>query len=98
MKVRAAVQTGDSVAEVMEIDMPELEPGEVLLRIEGCGMCGSDLESFRGATVDAGIATYPLVPGHEPVGRIESIDRCFCSNIIYDTDWSSRRIGTFSTV
>jgi threonine dehydrogenase-like Zn-dependent dehydrogenase len=73
MKVRAAIQTGDSQITVNEIELPTLEPGEVLLRIEGCGMCGSDLESYRGATVAAGIAEYPLVPGHEPVGRIERI-------------------------
>ena len=37
-------------------------------------MCGSDIESFRGAIVDAGLGEYPYVPGHEPVGRIEWID------------------------
>jgi threonine dehydrogenase-like Zn-dependent dehydrogenase len=57
----------------MDIELPVLDRGEVLLRVEGCGICGSDLESYRGATVAAGIAEYPLVPGHEPVGRIERI-------------------------
>lgn len=73
MKFRAAIQTGDSQIEVNELELPALDPGEVLLRVEGCGMCGSDLESYRGATVAAGIAEYPLVPGHEPVGWIERI-------------------------
>ena len=74
MRFRAAVQTGDHTIEIQELELPELAPGEVLIGIEGCGMCGSDLESYRGAIVAAGLAEYPLVTGHEPVGRIERID------------------------
>ncbi len=74
MKTRAAVQVGDNTVEVKHLDVPDpLAEGEVLVRIEGCGMCGSDLESYRGAIVAAGLAQYPLVTGHEPVGRIEHI-------------------------
>lgn len=71
--MRAAVQVGDRAIEIREIPMPDLDPDEVLVRIEGCGMCGSDLESYAGAIVAAGLSQYPHVPGHEPVGRIERI-------------------------
>lgn len=72
--MRVAVQVGDENIEIREMDLPDLEPGEVLVRMEGCGLCGSDLESYRGKIVEAGLAQYPHVPGHEPVGRIERID------------------------
>ena len=71
--MRVAVQVADEKIEIREMEMPQLAPGEVLVRMEGCGLCGSDLESYRGAIVRAGMSQYPHVPGHEPVGRIESI-------------------------
>ncbi|MCP3974346.1 MAG: alcohol dehydrogenase catalytic domain-containing protein [bacterium] len=71
--MRVAVQVADETIEIQEIPMPDLQPDEVLVRIEGCGMCGSDLESYRGKIVQAGLSQYPHVPGHEPVGHIERI-------------------------
>ena len=71
--VRAAVQVEANRIEMMDLPEPSPEPG-ALIRIEGTGICGSDLESYRGAIVDAGLGAYPYVPGHEPVGRIEWID------------------------
>ena len=71
--MRVAVQVGDENIEIRQMDLPELQPDEVLVRMEGCGMCGSDLESYRGKIVQAGLSQYPHVPGHEPVGHIERI-------------------------
>jgi len=56
--------------EIETTERPEPGPTEVLLRVEGCGVCGSDLGPWRGV---AGL-TYPLSagePGHEAWGRIE---------------------------
>lgn len=40
--------------------------------VEGCGMCGTDYEQYVGAMAASGLIDhYPVVPGHEPVGRIE---------------------------
>ena len=36
-------------------------------------MCGSDVEQYRGTFVANGIFRYPLIPGHEPIGRIVDI-------------------------
>lgn len=71
--MRVAVQVGDENIEIREMDLPALQPDEVLVKMEGCGICGSDLESYRGKIVEAGLSEYPHVPGHEPVGRIERI-------------------------
>lgn len=38
-------------------------------------MCGSDIKQFKGGTARAGIMAYPVIPGHETVGRIAKLDR-----------------------
>ncbi len=73
MKSRAMVQVEDRRLEMHEVDVPRLLPGEAILRVESCGLCGSDVEQFRGHFVKKGIAVYPLIPGHEPIGVIEEI-------------------------
>jgi threonine dehydrogenase-like Zn-dependent dehydrogenase len=75
MSVRAAVLTGDRTVETHEFpDVAVLGRSEALLRVEGCGMCGSDVEAYHGATAKKGLLDYPVIPGHESVGRIAAID------------------------
>ena len=74
MKARAAVQTGDRKIEMQEFKVPNgVEPGGALLRVEASGMCGSDYEQYSGALAGSGLFQYPVIPGHEPIGRIERI-------------------------
>ena len=54
---------------VAEVDDPEPGPGEVLLRISLAGICGSDHTLYHGRF---GVP-MPVIPGHEAIGRIESI-------------------------
>lgn len=74
MKAQVVVQTGDRRLEVTEHEVPRVTAGTALLAVEACGLCGSDVEQYKGAFSAKGIATYPLIPGHEPVGRIVEID------------------------
>lgn len=69
--VRAAVQTGPLAYEIRELPRPQIGDDDGLLRIEACGVCGSDLEQYRGHLVRPGM--FPLIPGHEPMGIIEEI-------------------------
>ena len=73
MKAKAVAQIADRRFEIIEETVPRIAPDEALLRVEGCGLCGSDVEQYRGAFVEKGIVTYPVIPGHEPVGFIEEI-------------------------
>jgi threonine dehydrogenase-like Zn-dependent dehydrogenase len=57
-------------AEVGELKEPELQAGQVLLRIRFVGMCGSDLSSFRGKNP---LVSYPRIPGHEIAATIEAV-------------------------
>jgi threonine dehydrogenase-like Zn-dependent dehydrogenase len=53
--------------ERVELPAPEAVPGEVVIRVDGCGICGSDLTSYKvGLFTDA-------VPGHEIAGVVESV-------------------------
>jgi 2-desacetyl-2-hydroxyethyl bacteriochlorophyllide A dehydrogenase len=66
---RAVVQTAPRALEMRELPLPEIGEDDALLRIEACGICGSDYEQYEGALP----VRLPVVPGHEPVGRIERI-------------------------
>ncbi|MDP2949933.1 MAG: zinc-binding dehydrogenase [Chloroflexota bacterium] len=47
--------------------MPSVGPDEVLVRVEACGMCGSDIHFWEGS---APIPSPPITLGHEPAGVI----------------------------
>lgn len=73
-KARAAVQVADRTIELQEFEVPdEPQPGGALLRVEASGMCGSDVEQYVGAVAGTGLFEYPVIPGHEPIGRIARI-------------------------
>jgi threonine dehydrogenase-like Zn-dependent dehydrogenase len=55
--------------EPRELPLPEIDDDSGLLRVEACGICGSDYEQYEGVL---GTPT-PVVPGHEPIGVIERI-------------------------
>src|SRR3954447_6708222 len=69
MRIRAAVleEFGAPLA-VQELDLAEPGPGEVLVRLEACGVCHTDLYTASGAD-PSGYA--PTVLGHEGAGVVE---------------------------
>jgi threonine dehydrogenase-like Zn-dependent dehydrogenase len=67
--VRAAVITGPGTAEIADVPTPDPGPGEVLVAIEGCGVCGSDLPVWEGRPWFA-YPRAPGAPGHEGWGRV----------------------------
>ena len=70
--VRAVVQTGPRQMEMREFPRPVIAGAEdgALLRVEACGICGSDVEQYKGSMGGRGL---PMIPGHEPLGVIEEI-------------------------
>jgi S-(hydroxymethyl)glutathione dehydrogenase / alcohol dehydrogenase len=71
MKIRAAVleQFGEPLA-VTEVDLAEPSAGEVLVRLEACGVCHTDMYTASGAD-PSGYA--PTVLGHEGAGVVERL-------------------------
>ena len=68
--MRAAVLTDARRAAVRRTPVPEPGPGEVLVHVEGCGVCGSSLPVWEGRPWFA-YPAEPGAPGHEAWGRIE---------------------------
>jgi threonine dehydrogenase-like Zn-dependent dehydrogenase len=68
--VRAAVQVAPGQMELREFPRPKTGPDDGLLRVEANGICGSDVETFRG---HLGGPRPAFIPGHEPLGIIEEI-------------------------
>jgi alcohol dehydrogenase, propanol-preferring len=56
----------------MERADPTPERGEVRVKVDACGVCRTDLHVVDGELPDL---RYPIVPGHEVVGRIEAMGR-----------------------
>ena len=70
-KARCIVQTGARQLELRELPLPSiLGPENALLRVDACGICGSDYEQYQGLMPGL---PFPLIPGHEPVGTIVEI-------------------------
>ncbi len=70
-KTKSAVLVGPKQIEIKEFALPEIGSDEGLLRVEVCGVCGSDWPPYlRGAF---GRYKLPLILGHETIGRIEQI-------------------------
>ncbi len=51
--------------------IPEPGPGEVRVRIEACGVCGSDVFLQKGGFGDG--VSLPVVPGHEAAGVVDAL-------------------------
>jgi D-arabinose 1-dehydrogenase-like Zn-dependent alcohol dehydrogenase len=56
--------------EIVDLPMPEPGPGEARVRIEACGVCGSDLFLQKGGF---GADKLPVVPGHEAAGVVDAL-------------------------
>lgn len=65
----AMVQTAKRRLEKMDIPLPDIDDDSAILRVEVCGICGSDYEQYE----DVLGMPMPVVPGHEPLGIIEKI-------------------------
>ncbi len=65
----AMVQTARRVLEPRDIPIPDIDDDGAILRLEACGICGSDYEQFEGVLR----TPMPVIPGHEPLGRIAKI-------------------------
>src|SRR5579875_38296 len=66
--MRAAVYRGINDVRVETIPVPEIGPGEVLVRIAACGICGTDLKKIH-----TGSHSAPRIFGHEMAGTIVAV-------------------------
>ncbi|MEM9781881.1 MAG: alcohol dehydrogenase catalytic domain-containing protein [Pseudomonadota bacterium] len=67
--MRALVFTATEALELREIEPPAPAPGQAVVRISQCGICGSDMHAWHGQDSRR---VPPLVLGHEAVGVVET--------------------------
>src|SRR5262245_31183266 len=68
--MKALVLEGPGRTAIQERPEPTPSSGEVLLRVRMVGMCGSDLNTFRGKNP---LVSFPRIPGHEIAATVEQI-------------------------
>lgn len=66
--MKAAVYRGINRVEVEEVPLPNLQPGEILVRVHTCGVCGTDLKKIH-----HGLVNPPRVFGHEIAGTVAAV-------------------------
>ncbi|MBP7641123.1 MAG: alcohol dehydrogenase catalytic domain-containing protein, partial [Thauera sp.] len=66
MRAMQLERPGEALRAV-HLAVPHPGPGQVLLRVEACGVCRTDLHLIDGELPDP---VLPMIPGHEIVGRV----------------------------
>ena len=66
--MRAAVYHGRNDVRVEQVPVPRIGPGEVLVRVHTCGICGTDLKK-----ISAGAHSAPRIFGHEIAGTVAAV-------------------------
>ena len=67
--MKAAVISSPGAVSVETVDDPTPGPGEVVVQVAACGLCGTDLHILEGEFAP----TLPIVPGHEFAGEIVAV-------------------------
>lgn len=68
--------------EIADLPLPELNPGEALIRVSVCGVCHTELDEIEGRMNPPHL---PVIPGHQVVGIIEDINNKTSQQIMKDT-------------
>jgi D-arabinose 1-dehydrogenase-like Zn-dependent alcohol dehydrogenase len=60
--------------EIETVSLPEVGPGQILVRVNRANICGSDLHAWHGTFATRGLGgQLPTVLGHEMVGAVEAL-------------------------
>jgi len=69
--MKAIQYKGVQNLELVEIEKPEAGPGQVLVKVLYCGICGTDIHAYG----TEGILSPGTIPGHESVGVVEAVGK-----------------------
>ncbi|HEB27896.1 MAG TPA: alcohol dehydrogenase, partial [Porticoccus sp.] len=61
-------ESNDKPLSVQDLPMPEPGPGQLLLKVKACGICGSDLHAYQVPVIPPG-----MVMGHEFTGEVVAL-------------------------
>jgi L-iditol 2-dehydrogenase len=68
--MKALVHTAPLTFELRDVPVPQPKEDEVLIRVQVCGICGSDVHGYTGTT---GRRIPPIIMGHEAAGVVEAV-------------------------
>ena len=77
--MRALVAYGPGKYALEQVPVPEVGPEDILLKVEGCGICAGDVKAshpvarFWGGDGMPGFCEPPFIPGHEFIGTIAAM-------------------------
>jgi threonine dehydrogenase-like Zn-dependent dehydrogenase len=77
--------------EIETVTLPQLGPGEILIRVTRANICGSDVHAWHGTFATRGLGgQLPTVLGHEMVGAVEA----FGDGVSTDSSGAALQVGT----
>jgi len=82
---KVAMLTGPKKIEIREYPIPPLKDDEILVKVEGCGICGTDVHEWKGDP----FGLIPVVLGHEGTGEIIAMGK----NVSKDTIGNPVKVG-----
>ena len=82
---KVAMLTGPKKIEVKEFAIPTLQDNDILVKVEGCGVCGTDVHEWKGDP----FGLIPVTLGHEGTGEIVALGK----NIKFDTAGNPIKVG-----
>jgi uncharacterized zinc-type alcohol dehydrogenase-like protein len=80
--------------EPYQYELPDLEPGEIDIDIDSCGICYSDVSMMDN---DWGFTPYPITPGHEIIGSVRAVGSAVTHVDVGDVvglGWNAAYCGT----
>jgi len=78
--MKALVKTSEAIGyEYKDVDMPKIGPKDVLVRVMGTAICGSDLHAYHSLPNIMKMMQLPIVTGHETCGDVVEVGECVTS-------------------
>lgn len=72
-KMKANYLMENEVLEFKEVDKPEINADQVLVKIKSVGICGSDMHYYKHGRIGDFVVEEPLILGHESAGEIQEV-------------------------
>lgn len=82
---KVAMLTSPKHIEVKEYPIPELQDNDILVKVEGCGVCGTDVHEWKGDP----FGIIPVTLGHEGTGEVIALGK----NVKTDTSGKPIKVG-----
>ena len=78
--MKALVKTTEAIGyEYKDVDMPKIGPKDVLVKVMGTTICGSDIHAYHSVPNIMQMMQLPIVTGHETCGEVVEVGDCVTS-------------------